>query len=63
MPDITMCMGANKITSCPLKDKCKRHTAKASARQSYFCNIPFTLTDSTKGVQAVQCEHYWKMIE
>jgi hypothetical protein len=47
MPDIAMCSGEG----CPQKDKCHRHTAKASDYQSFFMNPPMK-EDET-------CEYFW----
>jgi len=40
--DITMC----KANDCPIKDKCKRYTAKAGLMQSYFLDTPFKIVDN-----------------
>jgi hypothetical protein len=46
MPDITMCKGEG----CIQREGCYRFTAKPSEyRQSYFIDVPFTLT--RKGMQ------------
>lgn len=47
MPDISMCSGEG----CPQKNKCHRHTAKASDYQSYFMTSPIK-DDQT-------CDYYW----
>jgi hypothetical protein len=47
MPDIAMCSGEG----CPQKDKCHRHTAKASDYQSFFMNPPMKEDES--------CEYFW----
>ena len=50
MPDICMCKG-NK---CPLKEKCYRHTARATEyRQAYFVEAPYDH-------EAGECKHYWE---
>jgi hypothetical protein len=50
MPDITMCHGGE----CPVKEKCYRHTAKASNYQSYFAKPPLEVKDGV-----AKCDHYW----
>jgi hypothetical protein len=50
MADITKCPG----NDCPVKNKCYRYTAPASARQSYFWNIPGKTEDNK-----FTCSMYW----
>lgn len=45
MADITMCEGAE----CPIKDSCRRFTAKVGLMQSYFLNSP---------TEDSECEYY-----
>ena len=47
MADISMCEGKG----CELKEKCYRHTANRSERQSFFMKEPNTTP--------TECEHYW----
>lgn len=44
--DITKCKGED----CPIKENCKRFTAKESLMQSYFIESPFN--DN-------KCDMYW----
>lgn len=46
MSDITKCRGVN----CPIKDQCKRYTAKESVWQSYFMESP---------IKDGKCDMYW----
>ena len=46
MSDITKCKGVN----CPIKDQCKRYTAKESMSQSYFMESP---------IKDNKCDMYW----
>ena len=46
MSDITKCKGIN----CPIKEKCKRYTAKESMLQSYFMESP---------IKDNKCDMYW----
>ena len=47
MSDIAMCKG----TGCPIKEQCRRHTAKANPyRQSYF---------STPPIVGDRCDYFW----
>ena len=46
MSDITKCMGQG----CPIKDTCKRYTAKESIWQSYFWESP---------IKDGKCDMYW----
>lgn len=46
MSDITKCMGQG----CPIKDTCKRYTAKESVWQSYFWESP---------IKDGKCDMYW----
>lgn len=48
MADITMCSGV----SCPIANKCYRHTAVSGMRQSYFINLPYSKEKES-------CEYYW----
>jgi hypothetical protein len=51
MPDITLCHGFE----CPIKEKCKRFTAKPSEHwQAYFLNPPYTITD-----KVFECNMFW----
>ena len=47
MSDITKCNGRN----CPVKQKCKRYTAKESFLQSYFSESP---------IKDGKCDMYWE---
>ena len=44
--DITKCKGEG----CPIKENCKRYTAKESLMQSYFIESPF---------KDNKCDMYW----
>jgi len=46
MLDITTCKGQN----CPVKDQCKRYTAKELLLQSYFMESP---------IKDGKCDMYW----
>lgn len=46
MSDITKCKGEG----CPIKDHCKRYTAKESVSQSYFMKSP---------IEDGKCDMYW----
>ena len=46
MLDITMCKGEG----CPVKDKCRRHTATPDYYQAYFAETPF---------KDGKCDFYW----
>ena len=46
MSDITKCNGRN----CPVKQKCKRYTAKESFLQSYFSESP---------IKDGKCDMFW----
>ena len=48
MADITKCKG----DGCPIKEKCKRFTAKSGIRQAWFTFVPFN-NDEKK------CEMFW----
>ncbi len=48
MADITMCNGAE----CSLKNKCYRHTAPMSFRQSMFAKAP---------IKDGLCDYYWEI--
>lgn len=50
MPDITMCEGK----TCPLKDHCYRHKAKASEYQSYFIKEPYKIKNNK-----FKCNYLW----
>jgi len=51
MPDITMCVGVTKKSSCHMKSTCYRYTATPDEyRQSWFSEVPLK-EDQT-------CEHY-----
>ena len=46
MPDITMCHGFE----CPVKEKCKRFSAKPDEHwQAYFLEPPYEKTDTSLG--------------
>ena len=45
-----MCEGK----TCPLKDLCYRHTAKASEYQSYFTEEPYKIKNNK-----FKCEYLW----
>lgn len=51
MADITKCTGEG----CPKKEKCYRHTAVESLRQSYFVKAPVQLKEGG----FLYCEYYW----
>ena len=46
MSDITKCEGQR----CPVKEQCKRYTAKESFKQSYFMESP---------IKDNKCEMFW----
>ena len=48
--DITKCSGEN----CPAKEKCKRYTAEASERQSFFVMPPIV-----NFKEDIHCDFYW----
>ena len=51
MSDITKCPG----TDCPLKQSCKRFTAKSNEyRQAYFLDPPYHIN-----YEGFSCEMYW----
>jgi len=51
MPDITLCHGFE----CPVKEKCKRFTAKSSEHwQAYFLDPPYAVTDNV-----FKCDMFW----
>ena len=51
MSDITKCHGFD----CPVKEKCKRYTAKSSELwQAYFLETPYEKTDNS-----FRCDMYW----
>lgn len=51
MPDITMCHGFE----CPVKEKCKRFSAKPNEHwQAYFLEPPYKKTDTS-----FTCYYYW----
>lgn len=48
--DITKCKGEG----CPIKENCKRYTAKESLMQSYFIESP---------IENGKCEMYWQNLD
>lgn len=51
MPDITLCHGFE----CPVKEKCKRFSAKPDEHwQAYFLDPPYDKTDTS-----FKCDFYW----
>jgi hypothetical protein len=51
MSDITKCRGTN----CPIKEHCKRYTAKANDQwQAYFTEVPFKIEDDK-----LSCDMFW----
>jgi hypothetical protein len=48
--DITKCKGED----CPIKESCKRFTAKESLMQSYFIESP---------IEDGKCKMYWKNLD
>jgi hypothetical protein len=52
MPDITMCEGYDEDRACPMRETCRRATARPSHWQSYFMRLP--LADDNK-----TCEYHW----
>jgi hypothetical protein len=53
MADITMCNGGD----CPLKEKCYRFKATASAWQSYFVEAPYSM-DGCRYFWPIESEEY-----
>ena len=55
MSDITKCSGLN----CPVKMKCKRHTANDSlVWQSWFMEVPGVVRN-IDGKKTFTCEMFW----
>lgn len=48
--DYTACSGEG----CPIKDSCKRFTGAKSNHQSYFMEVPMTITDDW-----FYCDEFW----